>query len=379
MLKLWAMENDKTPAANVQNWPIVGHETVVRLLAETLTAVDRPSPDATTPTRQVNFGPRHAYLFTGSRHTGKTTIAQNYAKALLCLGNGSSDNALGESAGKPCNSCRSCRLVDSGNHPDLRMIQPTDKDGTANRSGGILRVEQAGDIIHEAALSPLEGRYKCFIIQDIHTANASFANKLLKTLEEPPAHVILLLTALDRSSLLPTIVSRCQLLELRPLRQALISQSLVSQWHVEPQKAELLARLSNGRMGWAIGQIDDEQAWQWRSEQIETLSQLIKSDRVSRLAHVESMASKGNQDDLVHILELWTLWWRDVMLAQSGSLDSCINIDLKNEIEKLAAIVTPAVVQKYLRALQQIENYLRHTTNLRLTLDVLLLQLPMAK
>lgn len=373
------MQNDKIPTAHTQEWPIIGHETVVRLLVETLSEVDSPSSGAMASARKANFGPRHAYLFTGSRHIGKTTIAQNYAKALLCLGNSTSDNPPGESMSKPCNECRSCRLVDSGNHPDLRMIQPTDKDGKVNRSGGILRVEQAGDIIHEAALSPLESRYKCFIIQDIHTANASFANKLLKTLEEPPAHVILLLTALDRSSLLPTIVSRCQLLELRPLKQELIVQSLVNQWNVDPQKAELLARLSNGRMGWAIGQIDDDQTWQWRSEQIEILSQLIKSDRVKRLAYVESMAAKGNQDDLIHILELWTLWWRDVMLAQSGSLDNCINIDLKNEIEKLAAVVAPTVVQKYVRALQQIENYLRHTTNLRLTLDVLLLQLPMAK
>src|SRR5688572_31588769 len=91
------------------------------------------------------------------------------------------------------------------NHPDLRIVQPLDKDGAVDRADGTLRTEQAAEIIHEAALRPMEGRYKVFLIQDFHNANPTFANKLLKTLEEPPDHVLLLLTARDRESILPTI------------------------------------------------------------------------------------------------------------------------------------------------------------------------------
>ena len=123
-----------------------------------------------------------------------------------------------------------------------------------DRANGTLRVEQAAEIIHEAALRPMEGAYRIFLIQDMHTANDSFSNKLLKTLEEPPDHVVLCLTALDRTGLLPTIVSRCQVLDLRPLPWTVIRSALVERWRVEPAQAELLARLANGRLGWAVRQ-----------------------------------------------------------------------------------------------------------------------------
>lgn len=375
MLKLRTMSIETTRINVSSGWSVVGHELAIRLLQETLTGIEQSLDGGVNTPATLHRGPRHAYLLTGARHVGKTTLATEYAKALLCSHTVDVDRP-DVLLSRPCNACRSCRLIDSGNHPDLRFVRPCDKEGNVDRDAGILRVEQAGEIIHEAALSPLEGRFKCFIIQDMHFANMSFANKLLKTLEEPPTHVILLLTALDRSSLLPTIVSRCQLLELRPLSHELVALVLNERWQVERAKAELLARLANGRLGWAIKQIDDEQAWQWRSEQLETLRELVGSTRVERLAYVEKLAAKRNHGELVNILVLWTLWWRDIMLAQSGCLDSCINIDLKSEIEKLAHTIAPMVVQGYIRTLQQIEEYLRHTANLRLALDVLLLQLP---
>ena len=98
-------------------------------------------------------------------------------------------------------------------------------------------------------LHPVEGRYKVFLIQDAHKANASFANKLLKTLEEPPAHVVLCLTAQDRSALLPTIVSRCQVLALRPLGEQAVEDALRTRWEASPQQAALLARL----LQWTAG------------------------------------------------------------------------------------------------------------------------------
>ena len=94
----------------------------------------------------------------------------------------------------------------------------------------MLRVEQAVELVHEATLRPVEGRYKVFVIQDTHTANDGFANKLLKTLEEPPEYVVFVLTALDRNSVLPTIASRCQVMELRPLAARTVREALMAQW-----------------------------------------------------------------------------------------------------------------------------------------------------
>lgn len=334
------------------SWPLYGHQWAVQLLQ-----------------RAANNGPSHAYLFLGARQIGKSTLAQLFAKTLLCTGQG----------WQPCGKCRACRLMEKGSHPDFRLVQPTDKSGAIDRIDGLLRTEQAAEIIHDVALRPAEGHYKVFIIQDAHNANDSFANKLLKTLEEPPAHAILCLTALDRGSILPTIVSRCQLVELRPLDVTTVTQALIEGWQADPTQAQLLARLANGRLGWAVAQLRNTAAAQERTEHLQTLWQLLHADRIERLAFAEQLASNRNNQQLFGLLELWTLWWRDILLAQAGSLDACCNVDQQAEITRQAQLLPANAVQHYLHHLKRIETYLHHTVNTRLALDVLLLQMPYAE
>lgn len=357
-----------TPISNPANhpWPILGHETAVRVLKGTLI---QPGVEDNIQRRSPG-GPRHAYLFTGPRQVGKTTLAHVFVKFLLCT-----DSDLAQR--RPCGKCRSCLLAESGNHPDLRMIQPIDKAGAVDRISGMLRVEQASEIIHEAALSPMESEYKCFIIQDAHTANDSFANKLLKTLEEPPPHIILCLTAVDRNQLLSTIVSRCQVIELLPLNVHLIEQALQKYWEVPEEQATLLSRLSSGRIGWSIEQLDNQNDLAQRNDTLEALWSMVRSDRVRRLAYVDELSAKRSQPSILALLDVWTTWWRDVFLAQSGCLHACTNIDFLQEIEEHSGLIAPKAVQQYIYTLKQLERYLRHTTNLRLALDVLLLKLPM--
>ena len=350
------MDNDDF--LNVHNsWSIFGHEWAVRLLQRAM--------GVSTADGRLQ-GPRHAYLFLGPGQVGKTTLARAFARALLCTG----------VEPWPCESCRSCQLMARESHPDFRLLQPLDKDGHVDRANGTLRVEQASTLIHEAVLRPLESRYKVFVIQDAHTANDSFANKLLKTLEEPPDHVIICLTALDRASLLPTIVSRCQTLELRPLPAEVISHALREHWQANAEQAELLARLSNGRLGWAIRQLNDTSSGERRNEQLNQLLHLIEANRIERLDFAERLSAGRDNQQLFEMLASWTTWWRDVLLAQSGCLDSCSNIDQKAELRRQAEGVSATAVQDYLRTLYRIEGYLHHTVNTRLALDVLLLQLP---
>ncbi|NJN84531.1 MAG: hypothetical protein HC802_21110, partial [Caldilineaceae bacterium] len=147
------------------SWAIYGHEWAVRLLQRVIPSTQH---DQTLPPR---YGPRHAYLFLGSAQIGKTTLARSFAAALLCTGDQ-----------PPCGTCRSCSLLAHGNHPDFHLVQPLDRDGGVDRANGLLRAEQAAELIHAAALRPLEGRYRIFLLQDAHLANDTFANKLLKTL-----------------------------------------------------------------------------------------------------------------------------------------------------------------------------------------------------
>jgi DNA polymerase-3 subunit delta' len=237
-------------------------------------------------------------------------------------------------------------------------------------------VEQAVDLVHEATLRPVEGRYKVFIIQDAHTANDGFANKLLKTLEEPPDYVVFILTALDRNSVLPTIASRCQVIELRPLPPPVVREALMTQWQAAPAQADLLARLCNGRLGWAVAQLQAGEGMARRQQQLEQLWRLVEADRIARLKMAAELAPDRDDRLLFGMLELWTTWWRDVLLAQAGCMDQCSHIDQQAEIARQASGIAPEAVRAYLHTLHRVEGYLRHTVNTRLALDVLLLQLP---
>jgi DNA polymerase-3 subunit delta' len=311
-------------------------------------------------------GPRHAYLFVGPAQIGKSTLARVYGQALLCV----------STEARPCGACRACLLAQKGGHPDLRLVQPRDKDGKPDRTNGMLRVEQAVEVVHEATLRPVEGRYKVFVVQDAHTANDGFANKLLKTLEEPPDHVVFVLTALDRNSVLPTIASRCQVMELRPLPPQTVREALTTQWNAPADQAELFARLSNGRLGWALDQLSASDSMAHRQQQLEQLWRLIDADRIMRLKMAADLAPERDDRQLFGMLALWTTWWRDVLLAQSGCVNQCSHIDQRAEIERQALRIAPEAVRGYLHTLHRVEGYLRHTVNTRLALDVLLLQVP---
>jgi len=332
-------------------WPIYGHSWAVHFLQHTLKSTD---------------GLRHAYLFLGQLQVGKSTLARAFVQALFCE----------KSSQQPCGECRACRLLQHGNHPDFRIIQPLSKEGAVDRIDGTLRTEQATEIIHEAALRPMEARYKVFLIQDFHNAHPAFANKLLKTLEEPPDHVLLLVTARDRESILSTIVSRCQVMELRPLTIAEVENALLQKWKALPEQAALLARLAKGSLGWAVQQLADRDGANRRHEQLTQLHKLVQANRVERLNFVEQLATDRNNDQLFSMLDLWTTWWRDVMLAQAGCPEACCNVDQQAEISRQAAGLESSIVRDYLHTLHRIEGYLHHTVNTRLALDVLLLRLP---
>lgn len=348
------------PLATNYHWPLFGHNATVAFLQQLVRSV----------VQDVGRKPQHAYLLLGLRQVGKRTVAEVFAQALLCT----------NMTTRPCGKCRSCRLFANGNHPDFRRIQPLDRNGKPDRISGMLRAEQASEIIQDVVLRPMEGSYKIFVIQDLHTANDSFANKLLKTLEEPPTHALFLLTAIARDQLLPTIVSRCQLLELRPLAPKTIANALMEQWHVTADEAQLLSRLAQGRLGWAVQQVGATEEQQMRLTQLKSLWTVVDASPADRLVVAEKMASSftsaGGNRQLFELLETWTTWWRDILLTQSGCVDACCNIDQQIELKRQAALLPQKTVQEYLHILYRIEEYLHHTVNTRLALEVLLLRAP---
>ena len=323
---------------------VIGHNWAVQWLRETL----------------VNDQVRHAYCITGPANVGKMTLALGFGRALLCT--------AADPARRPCEACAACHKTAGGFHPDLRVIAPP-ADASA------LSVEMMREsVVREAALSPLVGQRKVFIIAQMHLATPAAANALLKTLEEPPAAVVIILLSDRGDALLPTLVSRCQVVSLRPAPQALIEQHLRTHHDLTAAEATLLARLSNGRLGYAKQMAADRAAWEQRRQQLDDLAGLLTASRVDRLTYAANLA--GHADLVVATLHTWQSWWRDVWLCQHGAAAHAINVDrtalLTAQAQRLSAAQTRASLQMVRRTAQLLDS----NVNVRLALDVLLLRLP---
>lgn len=323
------------------HWGVVGHEWAVGVLR-----------------RAANSGNiSHAYLLTGPPDVGKTTLALALAATLLCQGEGE----------PPCGACRACRLIASGNHPDLHVIE-------SEQPGARLKIEQVRELQRQLALTPVEGRWRVVILRRFEEATTSAANALLKTLEEPPSYVVLAVLANDADRLLPTILSRCQQVPLRPLPTSIVQQSLVERWRVQPEQATLLAHLSGGRLGWAVRALNDEKALQRRAKRLDALHQLVGASTVERFRYAEKMArdSVATQETL----DLWIGWWRDVMLLAADADAPLTNVDrqevLRDHARRFGVERSGAMVM----ALRSASDRLKRNANTRLTLEVLMLDLP---
>jgi len=322
-------------------WGIVGHEWAAKFLR-----------------RAVASGSvSHAYLITGSPGVGKTTLARALAAALLCQGEEE----------PPCNTCRACHLVASGNHPDLHVAE-------SKRVGARLKIEQVRELQHQLALTPVEGHWRVAILRRFEEATTSAANALLKTLEEPPPYVVLAVLASDADRLLPTIVSRCQQVPLRPLPVAIVQQALVERWNAEPEQAELLAHLSGGRLGWAVRTLSDKAALQRRAQRLDSLNRLLSASTTERFRYAEKLARAPIATQ--ETLDLWVSWWRDVLLLAAEADAPLTNVDRQSELHDHARRFGVKRSTTMLQALRSAAEQLRRNANVRLTLEVLMLDLP---
>jgi DNA polymerase-3 subunit delta' len=328
------------------NWNLLGHQWAVDLLRA-----------------QIQRGAlSHAYLFTGPSGVGRRTLALRFAQALLC--------PESPAPGDPCGTCRTCRQIEAMQYPDLTVVQ-------ADKEGGVLKVEQVREVRQSLSLKPYQSRYRVALFLRFEEANPSAANALLKTLEEAPSHALLLLTADSPDSLLPTIVSRCQVLRLRPLPLETVEAAL-RQRGAEAETARLLAHLAEGRPGAAFRLLDAPAVLDFRRQRLDELHHLLTASRVEKFAYAERLTDRkhAEKERPRETLLLWLSYWRDVLLAASGTSAPLMNVDRVEEIRALAARLGLESARRITEQAEEAIQRLDANVNARLLVEVTLLDWP---
>jgi DNA polymerase III subunit delta' len=306
----------------------------------------------------------HAYLFTGPELVGKTTLAIDFACAINC-----------PESKPPCGGCQSCSKIVQRKHADIQIIglNNAEKNGDSRQKYEI-SIEEIRNIQKTSSLPPYEGRYRVFIIDNAEHLSEEAANCLLKILEEPQPNIVFILLASDESSLLPTIRSRCQKIELKPLPQHKITDYLENSLKTNRETAELLARISRGCIGLAISSVKDDSYLQFRSKSYSELIPLLGADWSERFKQAAQM--EHTRKTSLEILELWNLWWRDVMLVKCQCTDNILNVDYLDTIQKWASLVSLPEINYFLDCLHRSRDYLTRNVNPKLVFEVLLLDMP---
>jgi DNA polymerase-3 subunit delta' len=324
------------------NWNMLGHEWAVDMLRQ----------------HAARGEVRHAYLFCGPPGLGRRTLALRLAQALNCT------NPI--AAGEPCGQCRDCKQIQSMQHPDMNVIQ-------ADSEGGVLKVDQVREVQHSLSLKPYQAKYRVALFLRFQEANDNAANALLKTLEEAPAHAILLLTADNPEQLLPTIVSRCEILRLRALPLKTIEADLLGHG-LDEERARLLSHISGGRPGYARKLVDDITLLEKREERLDDLQTLLHAPRVEKFSYADKLSK--DKDSMRQVILIWLSYWRDVMLRAAHAETALTNIDRNMEIEFLAGRVDLNISRRVVSELESALEKMDRNVNSKLLAEVLLLDWP---
>ena len=344
--------------------------------------LDQKQPVRILSTLFHNGAVPHALLFTGIEGSGKTNCAMVFAMLCNCLkkcnitGNQDRIDFLTLTDGyfiNPCGSCKACKKIESGNHPDIIRIKP---------NGNFIRIEQIRDLGNIIALKPYEAKMRVVIISDAQHMTPEAGNALLKSLEEPPERTIFILTANQVSDLVPTIVSRCQHIRFNPISLKSITSMLVAKFSMEQESAETIASLAGGSFSKAL-KLAGTHTINWinyRKWLLDSVAMNYFTGESAETARayglIFALADKlsKNKDLLFESLEMIETWLRDIAIYKY-SPDKVINIDMIENVKYVSMKVSIKSLISKIKAIHKAQKNIRANANPKITLDILILRL----
>ena len=335
----------------------------------------------------------HTYLFCGPDGVGKKLVAVWLAKVLNCMAENN----------RPCNTCSICRRIEEGIYPDVKILKPRGKDR-------IINVESVGELQRFANQKAYESKIKVIIIDDAHRMREDASNKLLKTLEEPPAKTVLILITSRLDMLFSTVISRCQTISFNLVPETEIERYLVDFREVEASEARVIASLSGGRISEAIKLLSGGLA-EKRIEYISFMKSLLKGDAAAMfdivkrlkeqfeemeknsvkmimksksLDYREFSGSTGDeledefkaeaisivQAEKEEMFGIWQLWFRDILVTKEcGTEMNIINKEDAGEIRLLSEKTEYSGIMGCIRAIDNARKMLRYHADLSMVLE----------
>lgn len=318
---------------------ILGHENIIKQLKNAISG-DKVS---------------HAYILNGEDGSGKNMLAKAFAKALLC------EKGLPES----CGECHFCKQVESNNNPDLIYV-------THEKPASIGVEDVREQLVEDIQIKPYNGRYKVYIVDEAEKLTVQAQNAILKTIEEPPAYSVILFLTNNAEIFLPTIISRCIIFNLRPLRESEIMEYLIAKFRIPEYEAKVCASYAQGKLGRGIKLASSEEFSRIKEEALKLVNNVYSYDIADLIDAVKRITEfKISVNEYIDLLQMW---YRDVLLFKvTKDPNGLIFADEINGIRKQASRSSYEGLERILYGLDVAKARLKANVNFELTIELMLL------
>lgn len=300
--------------------------------------------------------PFHAYIFQGDTGVGKETMARTFAAGLQC-------RAEGE---KPCRDCVSCRQAESGNQPDIIWV---------TREKPSLGVEEIREqLCNTMDVKPFSSPYKIYVVPEAEKMTEAAQNALLKTIEEPPEYGVVLLLTSNINELLPTIRSRCLIMEFRPLSTATVESFLTTQCQVPDYLAKASAAFAQGNLGKAMRYAGSEDFIERKNRILSLLRRVKEMDITEMLAVIKDLGAR--KEEMRDYIDLMALWYRDVLVFKATkNVNQLLFQEEVSHISREASERSYEKLEEILQAFEKAKQRIRANVSFDVTIELMLLTL----